>query len=167
MKVHNVHEREYDAPAEALGDLIDSLGRAGDRLWPIEKWPPMRLNRPLGPGAAGGHGPIRYAVERYEPGRNVVFRFSAPHGFDGTHAFDVRERNGHAVLRHAIEMRARGAAALRWTLVFRPMHDALLEDCLDKAALSLGRPINNPARWSIAVRILRAALRTLRKLGVK
>ena len=166
MKIRNVHEREYDAPVELLGSLIDSLGRAGDRLWPAGKWPPMRLDRPLGVEARGGHGPIRYAVEQYQPGRSVVFRFSAPRGFDGTHAFDVRERNGHAVLRHVIEMRTRGTATVRWALILRPMHDALVEDCLDNAALSLGRAVPNPARWPVSVRILRAAFRALRKLGV-
>jgi hypothetical protein len=167
MKVLNVHEREYDAPVELLGNLIGSLGRAGDRLWPAGKWPPMRLDRPLSVGARGGHGPIRYAVEQFQPGRSVVFRFSAPRGFDGTHTFDVRERNGHAVLRHAIEMRTRGAAAVRWALALRPMHDALLEDCLDKAALSLGRPVSNPARWPISVRMLQAVFTVLRRFGVR
>jgi hypothetical protein len=167
MKVRNVHEREYDAPVEVLGSLIDSLGRAGDRLWPAGKWPPMRLDRPLGVGARGGHGPIRYAVEQYQPGRSVVFRFSAPRGFNGTHAFDVRERNGHAVLRHTIEMRTRGTATLKWALIFRPMHDALMEDCLDKAAVSIGRAVPHPARWPLSVRVLRATFNGLRRLGVR
>jgi hypothetical protein len=47
------------------------------------------------------------------------------------------------------------------------MHDALLEDCLDKAALSLGRPVSNPARWPISVRILQAVFTVLRRFGVR
>jgi len=73
------------------------------------RWPAMQLDRPLGVGASGGHGPIRYRVEVYEPSRQVTFRFTAPQGFDGTHTFEVEPvGTDQTRLRHKVEMRLRG-----------------------------------------------------------
>jgi hypothetical protein len=156
MQVCNVHERLFPLPSALVGALIDSLASRDDRLWPRDKWPPMRFDRPLAVGAAGGHGPIRYFVEEYRPGQSVLFRFSAPRGFNGTHCFEVEDRQGTTVLRHVLEMRAAGRAVLRWLLYIRPLHDACIEDCLDRATLSLRIALERPARWSIYVRLLRA-----------
>ena len=89
MKVKNIHERMISSPIQPVGELLDSLSAPGDRLWPYESWPPMRFDRPLGEGAKGGHGPIRYQVTRFEQGRRVRFEFTAPSGFDGFHEFEV------------------------------------------------------------------------------
>ncbi|MEU6669228.1 hypothetical protein [Streptomyces sp. NPDC046727] len=53
-------------PAE-VGALIDGLASENDRLWPKAPWLPMRLDRPLGSGTRGGHGPVRYRVAAYVP----------------------------------------------------------------------------------------------------
>jgi len=157
--MRNVHEREIPAPAEAVGRLLDGLGTHPDPLWPEGPWPAMRFDRPLEVGALGGHGPIRYRVERYEPRRRVLFRFTGPPGLQGTHEFSVAEAPGGSFLRHAIEGRTSGAMRLSWPLVFRPLHDALIEDALDKAESTLtgiavpGRP------WSLRVRMLRRLAR--------
>ena len=161
MQVRNVHEREFTRPLATVGALIDSLASRDDRLWPLGKWPPMRFDRPLAVGAAGGHGPVRYSVEEYHPGQSIVFRFSAPRGFDGTHRFEVEDWQGTTVLRHVIEMCATGPALLSWPLIFRPLHDACLEDCLDQATISLGIQLERPARWPAYVRLLRAVMRTI------
>jgi len=76
----NIHERVIPASVDAVGRMIDTLGSAGDVVWPSERWPPMKLDRPLQVGAAGGHGPIRYRVESYEPGRRGVPRYRAAKG---------------------------------------------------------------------------------------
>jgi len=34
--------------------MIDTLGSAGDMVWPLERWPAMTLDRPLQIGAAEG-----------------------------------------------------------------------------------------------------------------
>ncbi len=116
----------------------------------------MRLDGPLAVGASGGHGPVRYTVEEYVPGRLVRFRFQAPRGFDGFHEFTVRPRpGGGSVLVHLLAMRARGPAPLSWPLVFRPLHDALLEDALDRAERELTGTVRAPARWSVYTRLLR------------
>jgi hypothetical protein len=106
VAVLNVHERALMCSEEALGGLIDGLASDEDRLWPRRAWPPMTFDRPLGVGATGGHGPIRYRVSDYVPGRWVRFRFTGPRGFDGFHQFATdRADDGRAVLRHIIAMR--------------------------------------------------------------
>ncbi len=158
MKVRNVHERVLAAPAEEVGGLLDSLSSTSDRLWPL-RWPPMQFDRPLQVGAVGGHGPIRYEVEEYKAGRLVRFRFSAPDGFHGSHRYEVIPLSkGETGLRHVLEMDASGAATISWPLVYRPLHDALLEDSLDRAESSLGSGPARPSQWSWYVRFLRWTL---------
>src|SRR5438128_791395 len=80
MQIVNVHQRLLNASPERVGALIDSLSSRNDMLWPHENWPRIRLDRALGVGAAGGHGPIRYTVEAYAPGHSVRCRFTGPKG---------------------------------------------------------------------------------------
>ena len=158
----NIHERVIPASVDAVGGMLDTLGTAGDLVWPGERWPPMKLDRPLQVGAAGGHGPIRYRVESYEPGRRVRFRFLAPKGFVGTHGFDVEEAcAGASKLRHVIEMRTEGVAVLNWFLAIRPLHDALLEDALDKVEGAF-RDVGPGRAWSRRVVFLRRLVRKTR-----
>ena len=155
MIVRNVHERRFRASVGEVGALLDSLASSSDRLWPRDTWPAMRFDRPLAPGASGGHGPIRYTIEEYEPGRLIQFRFTKPEGFDGTHGFVVgAESRKSTVLRHELVMNTFGKARFTWPVVFRPLHDALIEDALDKAARALGE---RPAlrHWTLQVRLLR------------
>jgi hypothetical protein len=155
VRVRNVHVRELAAPPAAVGALIDGLASDDDRLWPRERWPAMRLDRPLTAGASGGHGPVRYSVESYVPGAAVCFRFTAPRGFCGTHRFEVdARRGGGSLLRHVLEMSAVGPARLTWPLIFRPLHDALVEDALDRAAGALGEAPRGRS-WPFSVRVLR------------
>ena len=156
--VRNIHERELDAPPARVGELLDSLASQDDALWPHHLCPRMRFDRPLGVGAHGGHGPIRYVVEEYAPGESVTFRFVGPRGFDGFHRFDrISTSAGKVALRHTLEMTTRGRALLSWPLVFRPLHDALIEDAFAAAEAALGRePRIRP--WSWRVRLLRAIL---------
>lgn len=164
MRVRNVHRRHLAASPAVVGRLIDGLASSEDRLWPGDRWPAMRLDGPLGAGAAGGHGPIRYTVEEYVPGRSVRFRFTAPRGFVGTHRFEVVPRAEGCELRHVLEIDAVGPARFSWPLLFRPLHDALVEDSLDRAALALGGA-PAPARRSARVRVLRALFVGVRRLA--
>lgn len=155
--VRNVHQRRFHRRPEHVGTLLDELGGPHDRLWPSPPWPPLRLDRPLQVGAAGGHGPIRYEVEAYVPGSVVRFRF-APHlGADGTHTFVVLPDGEGSMLRHELEASTSGWMRLAWPLVVRWLHDALLEDLLDRAETELDGAVARPARWSPWVRVLRAA----------
>jgi hypothetical protein len=159
MPVLNIHERELPADSGTVGRLIDALAGPDDRLWPRDRWPAMRFDRPLGVGAAGGHGPIRYTVAAYVPGTWVRFAFTGPRGFDGFHEYTVHQTGpGAAVLRHTLAMRLRGPARLSWPLAYRPMHDALIEDSLDRAERDVTGTVLQPARWSPYVRLLRRPL---------
>lgn len=158
MIVHNVHERRFRASVGGVGALLDSLASSSDRLWPRDAWPAMRCDRPLARGASGGHGPIRYVVEEYQPGRLIQFRFTRPKGFDGTHGFVVSaDSSGSTVLRHELVMRTFGKDRLTWPVVFRPLHDALIEDALDNAASALGE-LSGTRHWTLQVRVLRGII---------
>lgn len=159
MPVRNLHTRAIAANADTVGALIDTLGARDDRLWPVEHWPRMRLDRPLDPGAAGGHGPIRYHVVEYLPGERVRFRFTGPRGFSGFHEFSVYGRGDHdAELCHLLVLRPHGPARLTWPLLYRWLHDALIEDALDRAERGLAGTVAEPARWNGYVRLVRAVL---------
>lgn len=169
MRVHNVHRRAIGSP-EALGVLLDALGSDADRLWPGDRWPRLRLDGPLAVGAHGRHGPIRYQVQTYTRSHRVRFRFQRPPGFDGFHEFCVvGGGEAPAELVHVLEARMSGLARLPWPLMFRPLHDALIEDALDNAERQVTGQIQRPARWSPYVRALRRALAVWRRprLGVR
>ena len=156
MRIQNVHSRELPAPVERAWELVAGLASERDELWPIARWPttPVEFDRPLGPGAKGGHGLIRYDVERCEPGRRVVFRFARKSGLDGTHEFEVQPINaGRSRLTHTLDTR------LGWKLmpvypVLRVAHDALLEDLLDNAERAAG---GSPAPPPALPRLVRLA----------
>lgn len=159
--IHNVHERDLPVPADRLGALVDGVAERDNPLWPAPPWPPMRLDRPLGAGATGGHGPIRYHCVRHVPGREVEFAFDPAVGMEGTHTLAVLDgpSPGHSVLRHVLQGRPRSAwTVLRWAFMIRWLHDALLEDMLDNAARAVGHPPDRPARWSPWVRLVRAIM---------
>lgn len=160
--VLNIHEREYPVDVSLLGELIDGLSSRADRLWPAHRWPAMRLDGPLGPGAKGGHGPIRYTVETFEPGRSVRFRFTGPLGLVGWHGFDAEPAGpGRSRLRHTVEADLRGGMRLTWPLALRWLHDAAVEDALDCAGRALGQDLPE-RRLSAPVRLLRRLKRRSR-----
>ena len=147
------------ADCPEVGQLIDTLGSKSDLLWPSEKWPPMRFDRSLQIGASGGHGPIRYTIDRYDPGQTIRFRFLSPRGFHGTHRFDVVSvEPGKSRLVHTLEMNTSGMAILAWPVIYHPLHDALLEDLLDKAERNFS-DINRSREWSSWVKFLRWGFR--------
>lgn len=159
MAVVNVHERLLPVPRQAVDPLLDGLAADGDRLWPREAWPAMRLDRPLSVGARGGHGPVRYVVSHYVPGSWVRFRFTGPRGFTGFHEFTVEPvADDRTSLRHTLVVRPHGLRWLGWLLFFRPLHDATFEDTLDNAERAVTGRVFLPARWNWYVRLLRSLL---------
>jgi hypothetical protein len=161
--VRNVHERLIPVPVERLAPLVDHP----DGSWPAPEWPALVLDRPVSVGARGGHGPIRYHVTAYEPGRRVAFAFDPGMGLSGTHTFTVEPAGPDATLvRHVLEGDVTGSARLRWALVIRWLHDALLEDLLDRAETAVGTGPARPARWSPWVRLVRRALPGAREVPV-
>lgn len=168
MKICNVHQRSLEADQGTVGRLLDTLAGPEDRLWPTGRWPAIRFDRGLVEGAVGGHGPIPYRVAAYRPGRHLEFEFlkhpGLTAGLSGRHWFEVvAEAAGRTLLRHVVAGEARRSALWRWPLVLRPLHDALMEDLLDRAQQQLGGEPPQPARWSLWVRGLRWALARRRR----
>jgi hypothetical protein len=163
MHITNIHQRSWSVTPEAVGALLDGLSSPDDRLWPVSRWLPMTLDAGLRVGSRGGHGPVRYKVVRYVPGSEVVFEFDPDRGLlrgcHGTHAFYVTAKDGMTTLRHVIDMHAGLGAALRWALLVRPMHDALLEDALDGVETTLIGTVAKPNVWPWRVKCLRKLAR--------
>lgn len=157
--IENVHERVVDASPEAAGALLDSLSSPDDRLWPSRRWPAMRLDRGLTVGSDGGHGPVRYAVARYEPGRLAAFAFTAKFPVDGEHRLEALPApGGRARLVHTLTGRPHGWMRLGWPLCFRWLHDALIEDGFDRAEAELAGAAWQPRPLPAHVRALRRLL---------
>ncbi|MFI2031182.1 SRPBCC family protein [Streptomyces buecherae] len=158
MAVLNTHQRVLPASPEEVGRLIDSLSGEHDQLWPWGDWPVMRLNSGLTVGSTGGHGPIRYTVAAYAPGQWVRFTFTGPRGFHGFHEYSVHPAEGGTLLRHTLAMHTHGLARLSWPLAFRRLHDALLEDSMDRAEQAMAGGVRSPAQRTGYVRALRRVL---------
>jgi hypothetical protein len=149
MRIESVHTRELPVTAHELGRILDTLAGPDDKLWPIERWPndPIGFDRPLAVGARGGHGPIRYTVAAYEPGRRIAFEFEPGSGLRGHHRLEVEPVDGdRARMRHVLDAEVGGIYRLLRP-VFLAMHDALVEDLLDKAELAATGRLARAARW--------------------
>ncbi len=160
MKIQNRHEIEIAAPPEQVGKLIDTLSSANDLLWPHFRWPAMRFNQPLSVGAHGGHGPVGYFVEEYEPGSRVRFRFRnirpLTKGIEGYHELTMEALPGNRTrLVHVILGSIHGRAFVLWPLMVRPLHDALVEDALARGAKHFEPQHPFPPGLSRWVRLLR------------
>ncbi|MFE4856607.1 DUF2867 domain-containing protein [Streptomyces sp. NPDC056670] len=143
--VRNVHRRIVEAPADAVGLLIDRLSAPDDPLFPTPVWSAMVLDRPLGVGADGGHGRARYRVGAYEPGRSVRFDTTGTRLGTGYHRLDVEPLGpDRCRITHVLQLAMPEGLFAAWLLAFKPVHDTIVEEILDnaeRAALgSLSRP---------------------------
>jgi hypothetical protein len=153
--MRNVHDRRIAVPATRVGALLDTLASSDDRFWPHENWSAMRLDRPLQVGATGGHGTAPYTVISYTPGEHIRFEFGGER--DGYHEFTLEEAgNCTCLLRHTTKVRLTINSAYRWYVQIRPLHNALIEDLLDKVEGQLTN-LDCPQVWSARVRRLRQA----------
>jgi hypothetical protein len=150
IQVRNVHTRQL-VQNPRNGQLIDQLSSRNDILWAHERWMPMEFPKGLYIGSSGGHGMIRYNIESYTRGQAIKFRFTSPKGFTGWHGFTL-EANGK--LRHELIVEASGNAMTLWLLI-RAIHDAVVEDCFDKAEAFAAARAVKPRQWSLWVRFLR------------
>lgn len=159
MHIVNRHKRTYPVTAAQIAPLLDALGTSEDRLWPRRTWPPMVLSPTLVVGAEGGHGPIKYLVTEYRPGESAVFSFTNPKGWTGTHRFEITALEPQETqVAHTLDMEATGAGLLKWLVIFRPLHDALIEEALDRIGAHFGvtAPVRSRPRY---VRFLRWLLK--------
>ncbi|MFC9283275.1 DUF2867 domain-containing protein [Streptomyces collinus] len=153
--VRNVHERVIDAPAVAVGALLDRLSTADDPIFPTPAWPRMHLDGPLAVGADGGHGRIRYHVTAYEPGRRVRFDTPPGSGLDGYHELTVAPLGAERCrVRHVLKCEARGILRLQWACVIRHIHDTMIEEIFDNIERAAADGVTRLVCWSPWVRLL-------------
>jgi hypothetical protein len=158
MKIFNKHDRIIPATQDAVGQVIDSLSGPDDALWPWEKWPPMILDSVLGVGASGGHGPVRYQMSEYLPGRRAAFKFDEAgllKGVDGHHYFEVISRRKYVIIRHVLDGDCNFGTWLKWTFLVEPLHDTVIEDAFDKVESKFRGVTVRRSYWSPWVRFLR------------
>lgn len=162
MKVVNIHTRTVPASTLRIGELLKTLSSPNDRMLATDKWPPMRLDRGLTIGSRGGHGPIGYFVEHYKPAEFIQFRFTTPAGFHGVHAFEITAVGHEASeLTHTVAMHTTGLATIKWLLAIRWLHDAFIEDALDKVESQFTTD-KKKRTWNMWVIFLRKAFKPTR-----
>lgn len=146
---------------EQVGELLGELCSPSDRLWPDELWPLKRLDGPLEHGVIFGHGPVRYRLAEFLPGKKITFVFVTPRigitsGLNGRHLFSVRQSSDSSViLRHEIDAQLSGPALIIWPLAIRPLHNALIEDGFSKGRAELTGSVRTKPAWPLHIRVLR------------
>lgn len=155
MKVLNIHKRTLNQPIDKVAELLKTLSTENDRIWPKEKWPEMKFKEGIKIGAIGGHGPIRYSIEKYNPNELIQFRFSKPNGFNGIHKFEINELSDQKTeIKHTIDMNTEGKGTLIWFFAICSLHNALIEDGFDKLENNFFDN-RKSTKWNIWVKFLR------------
>ncbi|WP_443633473.1 hypothetical protein ABXT64_00705 [Candidatus Marifrigoribacter sp. Uisw_064] len=155
MKVLNIHQRTLNQPKSKIAELLKTLSTENDRIWPKEKWPEMKFKDGIKVGAKGGHGPIRYSVEKYNPNEIIQFRFSKPKGFNGIHKFEIKELDKQKTeIKHTIEMTTKGKGTLIWSFAIHSLHNALIEDGFDKIENNFSGD-QKSSSWNFWVKFIR------------
>lgn len=155
MKVTNIHKRILEQPKEKVTKIIATLSYENDRIWPNENWPRMKFKNGIKAGVKGGHGPIRYSVEKYNPEKIIQFHFHKPIGFNGIHKLEINEIDLNKVeVTHTIDMETTGKSTFLWLFAIRALHDALLEDAFDKLENNFLTD-KKTTKWSFWVKFLR------------
>jgi len=155
LKVLNIHKRTLNQPIDKVAELLKTLSTENDRIWPKEKWPEMKFKEGIKIGAIGGHGPIRYSIEKYNPNELIQFRFSKPNGFNGIHKFEINELSDQKTeIKHTIDMNTEGKGTLIWFFAICSLHNALIEDGFDKLENNFFDN-RKSTKWNIWVKFLR------------
>ena len=163
--IHNEHRRTVRATPGRAAFLLDEIAEPGNAYWPSDRLASPADGPPAGRRRHRRARPRPVLVHGLRTGTAGGVHLRARHRGIGTHTFDVLDgpTRDTCVLRHVISGRTHGLGVLAWPLAIRWLHDAVLEEMLDRAAVVLGDPPATPARWSPYVRLLRmAAGRALR-----
>ncbi|WP_299256167.1 hypothetical protein [uncultured Aquimarina sp.] len=163
MKVLNIHKRTLTQPKNIVVEILKTLSTENDKVWPKEKWPEMKFKGGIKVGAKGGHGPIRYSVEKYNPNEIIQFKFNKPYGFIGIHKFEIKELDENKTeIKHTIDMNAKGKGILIWTFAIRSLHNALIEDGFDKIENNLSGS-QKITEWNFWTKFLRKQISKRKK----
>ncbi|MGW5816149.1 DUF2867 domain-containing protein [Streptomyces noursei] len=158
--IRDAHARTVHAPAATAGALLDHVGGAPDPPFPAPAWPPLRLDRPLGVGADGGHGTVRYRVVAHEPGRRIRFAFAPGRSgaSPGHRELTVRPLGpDRCRVEHVLESRLPLARRIAWHLAIGCVHATVSEELLDNleraATERLRTPVHRPPRARLLNRL--------------
>ena len=163
MKVLNIHKRILNQPKNKLIESLKTLSTENDKIWPKEKWPAMKFKDGIKVGAKGGHGPVRYSVEKYNTSEIIQFRFSKPNGFNGIHKFELNKLTEEKTeIKHTVDMNTSGKGTLIWILAVRSLHNALIEDGFDKLENNFSKN-QKLTKWNFWVRFMRKQIAKRRK----
>lgn len=163
IKVLNIHKRTLSQSKNKVAELLKTLSTENDRIWPKEKWPEMKFKDGIKVGAKGGHGPIRYSVEEYNPSKVIQFRFLKPIGFNGIHKFEIRELDEQKTeVKHTIDMNTTGKGAFAWVFAIRSLHNALIEDGLDKLENNFSG-VQKSSNWNFWVKFVKKQMAKKRR----
>ncbi|TXC94154.1 DUF2867 domain-containing protein [Streptomyces sp. ISID311] len=155
--VRDTAARTIAAPARTVGALLDRLGGDHDPLFPAPVWPPMRFDRPLGAGADGGHGFVRYRVAAYEPGRRIRFDFTG--GPTGWHEVTVRPEGPDSCrVEHVLESRLPPVERLKWALAVRAVHRTVVAELFDNLERAAAGRVVPATRRPLRVRLFHRLL---------
>lgn len=159
MKIVNIHKRELPISKDKVLNLFSTLASDKDKIWPSENWPPMRFKEGLKKGSIGGHGPIRYEIINFDPNGCIAFKFLKPKGFNGLHKFEITAISQNSTdIKHSIIMTTSVLGTFKWIFAIKWLHDALLEDALDKIENQLTHQ-NLNTEWHLWVKLLRGILK--------
>jgi len=155
LKVLNIHKRTLNQPKSRIVELLKTLSTDNDKIWPKENWPAIKFKGGIKVVVKGGHGPIRYAVEKYNPNELIQFKFSKPTGFNGIHKFELEELDKNKTeIKHTIDMNAKGKGIFIWAFAIRSLHNALIEDGFDKIENNLSDS-KKKTEWNFWTKLLR------------
>jgi len=161
--VINIHKRIINQPKEKVSELFRTLATKNDKILATDKWSPMKLNNGKKEGSKGGHGPIRYTVQKYIPEEYIEFEFTQPKGFNGIHKFEIIElEKNKTEIKHSIEMNTTRTALFIWSIAIHWLHNAYMEDAFDKVENHFLTE-KKKTEWSLWVKILRRILKPKRK----
>jgi hypothetical protein len=121
VRMHNVHERTFDATPDRLAPLIADF----DAVWPTQIEPAPRLD-----GDVWRVPPMRWQ-EIDRPGAVRAFRIVSPPGMRGEHWFELEPVEGGTRVRHTVDGEASGPFEAVWRDRIEPVHDLILEAILD------------------------------------
>lgn len=156
MRIINIHRRIINQPKDKLVELFKTLSSENDRVLATDKWSPMILDNGLNVGSTGGHGPIGYFVQQYNPTFAFIeFKFTKPKGFNGIHKFEIGQLEKNITeIKHTIDMNVSGKALFIWIIAIRWLHDAYIEDAFDKIENQF-TSTKKRSDWSRWVKLLR------------
>ncbi len=156
----NIHRRKINQPKVEVVNILRTLSTEDDLIWPKKHWPRIKFNDGMQVGAAGGHGPIRYSIEKCNLEGLVLFRFSKPLGFNGIHKFEIEAVDEYeTMVTHTIDIHTEGKGTLQWLFAVKPLHNALIEDLLDNIENHFSET-KKSTQWSPWVKLLRRQIKS-------